>query len=361
MNFKLYNKKEKPRLLLLPILTLLFLQTVLFAQTDSTKICNDCSCQSDLSPSGIMISHVHKKHEMMISYRFMTMNMDGMKSGTSSVSDEAVFKRYLMSSDRMKMDMHMLMLMYGISNRLTVMGMFNYNLVSMNMKMLPGSSHEEHGSGNSTSMNMKTNGIGDPKLYLMYELLTYKNHRFVLSTGISLPAGALNLSGKEDSMYPNQRLPYNMQMGSGTWDLLPSLTYLFQKNRLAVSTQVTSVLRTGYNSEGYKLGNEYTSNTWLSFKWFNAMATSLRFEASSVDHIYGKDKKLYAFYEPAARALNYGGNRVMSYVGLKFIINRGVLTNNSLGFEYGLPIFQQLNGPQMALKNSINASWSFMF
>ena len=154
-------------------LTLLILLSVMslfaMAQADSTKscICPEYCCSMDPTPSGVMLSHIHKKKQWMLSYRYMTMEMGSMQDGTEKVADSYVFQDYLMTSNKMKMDMHMLMAMYGLSEKLTLMAMFNYNILSMKMQMLPGSTHHMNGmdmSADATDMNMKTTGISLTRL-----------------------------------------------------------------------------------------------------------------------------------------------------------------------------------------------------
>jgi hypothetical protein len=337
-------------------------------QADSMKSCiNYCCCgPTDLTPSGVMISHIHRKKQLMLSYRYMNMNMGGMLDGTSKVSDDKIFQNYLMSMHAMRMEMHMLMAMYGLSNRITLMGMLNYNVSSMKMSMLPGSMHMHSmagmnmGSG-EMDMDLKSSGIGDVKLNALYGIINEKHHHLLASMGFSIPVGSIEIKGNSNSMYPNQRIPYNMQLGSGTWDLLPGISYLYQNNKIVFSSQITSVVRTGYNAVGYKLGNEVTFNNWLAFQWSRNFSSSLRIEGSTAGSIQGQDVSLYNGNEPAADPANYGGQRISSFIGTNFYFRKGILKNNKIGAEYGLPVYQNLNGPQTSVKSSLYASWSLMF
>jgi hypothetical protein len=103
------------------------------AQPADSRFCASHSCcgSDDATPAGVMISHLHAKKEWMFSYKLMTMNMSGIMSGTQSVNQESVFANYLMAPRNMQMNMHMLMGMYGITNRLTTMVMVSYNATSM--------------------------------------------------------------------------------------------------------------------------------------------------------------------------------------------------------------------------------------
>lgn len=310
-----------------------------------------------------MISHVHDKNEWMFSYRYMNMGMKGMQTGTATVSHEKVFEKYVMSSDHMRMDMHMLMAMYGITPRLTVMAMAHFHTIAMKMIMLPGNNdtHLMNGvaMGNQEmDMTTKTSGFGDTKVQLLYNVLDAENHQLLVVAGVGIPTG--NIQFKGGSMYPNQRLPYAMQLGSGTWDVLPAISYMYGSGTVAASTQVTSVIRTGYNAVGYSLGNEWTSNTWIAYRWYQSLSTSLRVEAKSLDYIHGKDPTLYAFNEPSARTYNYGGNWVSGYVGATYSFATGFLSNHKLALEYGLPMYQYVNGTQMPIRFVLNASWTYL-
>ncbi|MBP9924104.1 MAG: hypothetical protein KBF92_09760, partial [Bacteroidia bacterium] len=91
--------------------------------------------QQDASPAGVMISHAHPKGGWMFNYSFMHMNMGGNFKGNEKISNEEIFNSYLMAGTSMKMDMHMLMAMHGITGRFTIMVMANYVSNSMDMTM----------------------------------------------------------------------------------------------------------------------------------------------------------------------------------------------------------------------------------
>ncbi len=333
-----------------------------YSQEDSLSCCHECVCLFDPTPSGVMISHVHKKRQWMFSYRYMNMNMGNMLIGKQKVSDEYIFTNYLMSAGNMQMDMHMLMGMYGLTNRLTLMGMLNYISSSMDMKMLSGTVHTHNGvSSDKMDMTMKTSGLSDLKVHMLYGLVNRSRHHLLLSAGLSIPSGNVNIKGGSNSMYKDERLPYSMQLGSGTVDVLPGLNYLYQKGKITWSSQITSVIRIGNTKIGYRLGNEITTNHWLAFRWANNFSSSIRLEGSTAEYIKGMDKTLYPGNEPAANPYNYGGQRINGFVGTNFHFTKGFLNGNRIGLEYGMPFYQNLFGPQMGVNSSLYASWNISF
>lgn len=337
-----------------------------FAQSNNEMVCNtgSCCCGNDPTPAGVMISHVHKKNEWMFSYRYMNMNMSGIQKGTQKMSNSDVFVNYLMSSDKMRMDMHMLMAMYGITDKLTVMGMLNYNVQSMNMNML------ESGMTNMPGMNMgsssmpssmKSAGFSDIKLYTLYGLINKENKQLLISAGVSIPTGSTVLKGNTSSISTSQHLPYSMQLGSGTIDALPGVTYLYEFSKWTFSTQLLGAIHLGYTSAGYKKGNELSSNNWVSYRWTGFLSTSLRAEATSMDKIKGYDSLVYYFNEPSSNPNNYGGQKVNCYAGAVWQFKSGFLKKNRVGVEYGLPVYQNVNGIQTKQSSTINAFWAYAF
>jgi len=349
------------------VVALFFKGVLLSAQTcDSMDAC-DCAL-TDLSPAGIVLGHEHPKGVWKISYSYMSMMMDGNLSGTKKADDNFVFNNYIMSPQNMRMDMHMVMAMYGLTNRLSLMAMFNYNAFSMNMNILPGTTMIMNGAvmtttaDNSNVISSKTSGLGDTKLYAEYSLLKHNVQHLLLYGGVNLPTGNIQMKGRsDDSMYPSDRFPYVMQMGSGTIDFMPGITYLLKQDKASFSTQISSVIRPFNNSLNYHLGNEFTLNVWAAYQWFPWISASVRMEGSSVEKIVGYDPSLFAGMEPSASPLNYGGQEVKSFIGLNFYLKRGFLKNNKFSVEYGMPLYQDLNGIQLAVKSTVYAGWLITF
>ena len=322
-----------------------------------------CSSSPDATPASVMISHVHAKGEWMLSYKYMNMSMNGILNGNQIVDKSDVFNQYLMSPETMRMDMHMLMGMFGLTDKLTVMAMVNYNQNTMDMSMFLATGHT-HGGANDASMmhHMHTSGLGDLKLSVLYGLVNTPQYQLVLSAGVSVPVGSVKVQGtSDDVMYPNRRYPYAMQLGSGTFDVLPCVSYVFQKQNVSFGVQTSAVIRTNYNKLGYQLGNEATVNTWLAFQWLPCLSSSVRIEGNIADKIQGNDPTIFAFNEPSANPANYGGQRVSGAVGSVLQLREGFLKNSRLGVEFVLPVYQNLNGLQMKAAQTVVASWSMGF
>lgn len=338
------------------------------SQTELKKdSCNE-SCHKhhlNMIPVGMMNSHVHKKNTWMVTYRYMGMESLSPISGTNNVSEMDVYKSYMSYTSNMNMGMHMLMGMYGITDRLTTMVMLNYNSNSMDMKMRQMQMADMSGitmNTTTTDMSMKTSGFGDSKVYLIYKLSEKSHSQLLINAGVNIPTGTIQIKGAANNMlYPNLRYPYMMQLGSGTIDVLPGLTYIYQKHKFAFSTQFSSVIRTNTNSVGYKYGNVFNLNIWGAYNWWNNFSSSFRLLGSNTEAIKGFDPTFNKYNEIAANPSNYGGNRITGYIGTVYQFKSGILKKIKLGVEYGIPLYQNVNGIQNQFKQSIVASLSRSF
>jgi len=345
----------------------LFLVDGAKAQIDPTKNCADPSCCNKYAalPSGVMLGEVHPKGETMLSYRSMITLMGGLLTGNTEASRNDVFNSYLFSTESMQMNMHMLMLMYGFSDRFTVMASTSINSNLMHMQSF--TDGDEHSHGNTTEASaehhMLASGLGDSKVNLTYALLNKTQHKLRLTAGLSLPTGSISVLGESDGMasYANKRLSYMMQLGSGTFDVLPALTYFNEKPKYTIGLQSAATLRIGNNKMAYRWGNDLSITSWWAYKWGHNWSSSVRAEVYASEQILGKDESLYEYNEPAANPNNYGGTRASVFLGTAFQPCCGKLKNWQLAAECGLPLYQYVNGTQSSVKvfAALNLNYTF--
>ena len=357
---------------LIIVLLTCFAEIKSFAQIADTIHCPyDCCHPDGQAPLGIMTDHVHGKNQWTVSYSYMNMMMKGNLMGTQKVDDSEILKDYAMVPDKMTMQMHILMLMYGISDKLTVMGMVNYisNSMSMNMTTdamtmmmnMPGMDMTSITLMNE-SMKSKSSGIGDASIYGLYKLMDKNRQRFIVSAGLGIPTGSIKESGTT-MLGVNTRLAYPMQLGSGTFNFLPGITYVGQGCRLSYGGVVNANIKTNTNSEGYSWGNQYDASGWIAYKFHHLFSTSFRLEGVSSDKISGYDANIYplSVNDPNANTNNFGGQRVNAYVGLNFYKDKCTFKGLRFLLEYGIPVYQNLYGPQMSLQGSFLAGCQYSF
>ena len=332
-------------------------------QTQNPAPCcvNGSCCDNNQIPAGIMTAHIHDKGKWMASYMYMNMLMKGNQTGTTNTSNDVLYKGYLMAPEKMVMQMHMVMAMYGITDRLTVMGMagFAYNNMTMTTdKVLsccpPG----------SNVMECTSAGLMDTKLYALYSIAQNTTHQLIGSMGVSLPTGTTEATGVT-ILGANERLSYNMQLGTGSYGILPGITFLSKGNVLSWGAALTADVKANKNSNGYKCGDVYTTTAWISREFLPFLSASVRAEGISAGSITGSDPSISFFYnlkgDQSTSAANYGGKWVITYISVNAHLNEGALKNFQLSLEYGMPVYQDLNGTQMTLRANFLAGLQYKF
>ena len=207
------------------------------------------------APINVMGEHTHNAGEWMLSYRYSYMEMSGLMNGDGSVSSSTMINDNTFSSMKSmrkaptKMSMHMQMLgaMYAPSDKWTVMLMLMHHEKSM----------DNINNAGATSVT-ESDGWGDIRLsglYKIYQTLDSKAH---LNLGLSLPSGSVDEKNSAGTKY----LGYPMQLGSGTWDLLPGITYLKQAENWSWGAQGIATIRLDESKHNYTLGNRFDANLW---------------------------------------------------------------------------------------------------
>ncbi len=300
--------------------------------------------------------HTHPAGMWMFTYKNMYENMRGLRAGGSNVDTHSVGwmsnkpYNYMMIPTYMDMHMNMFMVMYGVTDSLTLMGMANYEYNEMQMLMNMGM-----GKPYMAQSPMKTEGLGDTELRGLYKINKY----LVGSLGLSIPTGSIRQT--DTMMGKTERAPYDMQLGSGTWDLKPALTYnaLSDDAKWNWGAQAMYTYHTTNNDEGYSLGDSFKATGWLQ-RAFGPAAIWLRLAYTDTGRISGQDSQIQMSQNwaptPDGDPRNYGGQRLDGLIGVNIVAGR--LT---FGVEGGIPLYQYLNGLQLKTQFVINSGIQVMF
>ena len=296
------------------------------------------------NPAGVKGGSTHHAGKWMLMYRYMYMDMEGNRDGTDGVSTDEVLKDYMVAPKSMPMQMHMLGAMYGVNNRLTLMAMAPYVLLEM-----------DHVTRMGMEFTTKADGIGDVKVMANYLLPARGRHRIHLNAGLSLPTGSID-ERDDTPAGPDQKLPYPMQLGSGTWDIIPGVTYRGFSGSWLWGAQALGVVRLGENDNDYTLGNRFETTGWLSRIFGAGLSGSARLDWNWWGDIDGADPDLNPAMVPTADPDLRAGNRLDALLGLNYV--RGGL---SLSVEGGVPAYQDLDGPQLETDwlLTVGVDWSF--
>ncbi len=281
------------------------------------------------APIGVMAEHTHSQGEWMIGYKALVTYGQNNLDGTDRVSLSEIFDAgYVMASENMLMQMHMLEVMYAFSDEFTLMLMADFMIHDMAHAHAPGFG-EDH--------SHNTSGLADLSLTGMYKFYDDRNQRMHAELGFTIPTGRYDFFEG-----------YNMQLGTGTADIIAGLTYLLQNNAFSYGAQFRSRLSFYDNSRGYRHGNRFQTTAWAGYmlnEWFSPL---LRIEYSHWGNIEGRDPQLDPMIDPARDPNIQGGDRIDLGIGTNFYIRRGSLKGLRIAAEALIPIYQNLDGPQLS-------------
>ncbi|MEQ1545212.1 DUF3570 domain-containing protein [Methyloglobulus sp.] len=345
------------------------------------------------APAGVMFDHMlPKAGDFMVGYRYMWNSQSGnMLHGTDPISDQAIINNgcvetgslgCFLTPDSMTMSMHMLDLMVAPTDWLTLMLMPQFMDMGMDMRSLDGAppapnQHATHHMQNGH----ETGGIGDLGMYALFKLFDNGIHHLHVTTGISAPTADVNLQLRRNHGIDGGFIDYGMQLGSGTWDFKPSLTYTGHTDDFSWGVQANGIVRMeDHNKSGYRLGDMFQGTAWGAYNLTNWLTVSVRGLYTMQDAIKGQFIGANGqFYNPVLNPdgtqtqssilkfgpqdypNNYGGRFWDVGFGLSAVVPSGDLAGNRVSVEWLQPVEDDVNGYQLKRDGALSATWNYSF
>ena len=310
------------------------------------------------APAGLMGDHMHAKGEMMVEYKYMNMAMHGTQQGRTPISASAIFNNnFLMAPHSMHMEMHMIHYMWAPNDKMTLYVMPTVRVNTMNMKFLDVPAGSE--APVLTNHRTHNHGFGDLPFGSLIKLHETKRDELILNIGFSAPTGDIDNRTMNMKGEMLVEFPYWMRLGKGSWAARPGLTYKRYAEKGSLGIQFQSDIVLGSNSEGYSASDDYRLNAWLTrcLDAEKTLAGSFRVEADWRSNIRGQDGDLMRIASPSNQPHFQGGD----YINFGYGIMKTVRGGSRLNFEIAHPIYQDLEGIQMATDWNLAASWSTSF
>lgn len=350
---------------------------------DATAAHGDHRMHRAPAPAGVMFDHVlPHRGDMMVGYRFSHSRQSGsILHGAHSVGVDVMAANGCagqpcqLAPDQMTMNMHMLELMYAPSDNLTLMLMPQW--MDMRMGMLPLAQPAGGGHAHAaTSHEHSTGGLSDTGLYALYGLFDDSRHRINVSVGVTAPTGDVGIKLRKTATTPvyDQYIHYGMQLGSGTWDLQPAITYSGSAGNWLWGAQLTGTVRLEKrNDSGFAFGNILQASTWAGYTWSQWLSTTLRGVFTSQGPIRGSypastgtvnnpnTGSPIPFVPDHIGPFDFPGNYGGRYVDIGLGASAQFSPTNRLGVEWLLPAYRNINGYQLDRKGAVAVTWSLMF
>lgn len=204
-------------------------------------------------------------------------------------------------------------------------------------------------------MSHSTSGFGDTVVAALVPVWRGDQHQVHLGMGVSIPTGSV------EEGHHGMLTHYDMQLGSGTWDLVPSLTYRGATDRFAWGAQALATVRLeSENKVGYRLGDVFEATTWVAVKATDWASVSARVARRAEGEIRGHYNRPHGHASPNDFQENYGGDRLDVGLGVN-LLGGGSLGGWRLGTEVLVPAYQKVNGvalrDRVMLHLGVSKSW----
>lgn len=243
-------------------------------------------------PGARMMASGHVSLMFMPAFMGMQGNMIGdhnLSSGAIATTYNAVAgSKIRVVPDGMNAQMYMFGAMYAVSDWLNVSVMSSWTRKYMRMTTYKGMMGSTVLGSNSGS----TSGFGDTSVSAIVRFYQDQHTHLHLNFGLGLPSGSTTdtiTMLAPTGMHMQMRAPYGMEIGTGSVEALPGLTYLGTVGRWSWGGAFRARIPFARNSHDYNWGAMYEEDVWAAIfclaTWFFRSASIIRVRTGSADAI----------------------------------------------------------------------------
>jgi len=311
--------------------------------------CGKCGGNMPLNIPG---GGIAETHEFRIKLSPSFMRMEGMREGTHRHDTREILGEFMAAPLEMEMTMVNLSLGYSLTDDLFAGLMLMYVDKAMVMKDRQGRKWE-----------MRSQGLSDTMLMTKYRL--YANDPLIPTDQVSLLLGMNLPTGSISQKDEGRRLPYGMQLGSGTLDPLLGVLYQGSSSPWWWGVNLLYTPRFYDNREGYRLGDEFRYDLYLMHQprydlvlefqlngWWGEGIDGERDEVErGVGHQLSDPQRPYM--TPLWDPHSYGGNRLEMTWGVQW----QPWMFHILNVQLTVPLLQDYRGLHMERDYQLMFNW----
>lgn len=287
--------------------------------------------------------------QWLISYRYERTSFHGLRDRRDDVSSRELFgSGYTVAGRDLDADVHTLEVHYGATDDWTLFARLPYLHNDLDSETSDG-----HRFGTNTS------GIGDIILGVNHNLVENDGEVWRAHLGVGLPTGSFDERDR-DGGGTRQAAPFVVQLGTGTVDLFPGLTYMVQHEEWSYGVGTEARLRLGTNGEGWARSNSLQASLWASRLFAERLSGSLQLNADSHGDYHGSWHDVDPDANPLEDENRQGGTLVELAAGVRYGLPEP-LGASTLGLELGVPIDQWVDGPALDQQWRLALAWQFSF
>jgi len=299
------------------------------------------------APAGVKADFTLPKGEIYLGYRYFEETFRGTVIGTDDVTSDDVLDFFTVATPSYNRTIHEFEIRYGLTNWGTVEA------------SVPYFRNDVLKETDALFFETSSDVLGDISIRGLFDLLEMDEYRLTLTLGGTVPTGKLRKRGPTVTESRGV-LPFIMQGGSGTPDLLVGGTFQVQNDQSSVGAQFNSVIRFMDNGFDYRLGNRYDFSVWGAYNISDWVSFSARGFFEHWGSIEGNDPQTNGAEDPLANPFAQGGERVVIPFGINIFLREGRATGHRLSLEYYYLVHEDLNGPQISLERTLVVSWQIL-
>lgn len=282
--------------------------------------------------------------EVLAWYRFQEFRTQGLLIGTEEVDTDFLLDFYPVVPLRRTTRAHEAGIAFSPFSRLTLVGQgrfLQHALDEMSREM--------------DLFRTESSGIGDVEVHALVDVLESGPYRAHVGMGASIPIGSITerAAGNGGTFL----LPYAMQTGSGTLDLLPAGAMLAMNQHGSVGIRAQGTIRLGENERGYRLGHGLEVAGWASSRLNDWFSVSMGAVMERWGRIKGADPELDLEFSPSEDPSFSGGTFWDLPAGVNLFIREGLLGGHRLSIEGRWPMSQDAEGAQLRRDFRFTARW----
>ena len=214
-------------------------------------------------------------------------------------------------------------------------------------------------AGGGGDLDQESSGLGDVLLGVShYCCASEEGGRLMLHAGVSAPTGSID--EEDDGPGGDQRLPYPMQLGTGTWDLHGGAAWIQNEEEWTWGVALRGRLDLGRNDEDYAVSDAGVLDLWASLPFDRDVLLTLGLRTSFWGDMHGEDDELDPDVDPLDDEHRQGGLRTDLILGAGWELG-DARDANRLELELGIPIDEWLDGPQMSTEWLLGVGWRYSF
>ncbi len=300
-------------------------------------------------PVGVRHGEPLEVDQIRVAYRFVRTQSQGLLIGDRDIRAERVrnslFIDYEQSPRSLEVTTHVFEVAYAPHPRVTLIAEVPF--IQKELERVGACANR------ARACEDQTEGVGDISFAMLIPFIRKGVESSHLHFGFDVPTG--NFRRNRDG----RRLPYDSQIGNGTVDLEWGWTYRGDLEWISWGAQAVGRHPVGRNGLQYREGSRFEASLWSALRIVSGVSASLRLGWEKRNNLSGQDSQFEPLTDASANPKARGGTTFTAFPGLAIEIPQ--FDDQRFSVEFGIPVHQVLDGPQLERDWSATVGWQWAF